>query len=62
MKNNLVPKITKWVMDALLLDDIERDNVEVLVRKIVKEVRKDYLWELKNDLENTINNILGVGK
>jgi hypothetical protein len=60
MKDSLVPKIVKWIMEALLLDSIERDNVEVLVRKIIKEVRKDYLWELKSDLENTVRNVLNI--
>ena len=60
MKDNLVPKIVKWIMESLLLDSIERDNVEVLVRKIIKEVRKDYLWELKSDLENTVRNVLKI--
>ena len=62
MKLNLVPRTVELVMKELRLDDTERDAVEVLVRKIIKKVRKDYLWELKADLENTINNVLGVGK
>ncbi len=62
MKDKLIPKIVKWIMTDLPLQfsSTEMDEVEVLVRKIVKEVRKDYLWELKSDLENTINNVLGV--
>jgi hypothetical protein len=62
MKLNLVPRTVELIMKELRLDSTERDDVEVLVRKIIKKVRYDYLIELKSDLENTINNVFGVGK
>lgn len=64
MKDNLIPKITKWIteLDSVDLTDFKNYDIELLktVRKIIKEVRKDYLWELKSDLENTVRNVLNI--
>ena len=58
MKKSLPKNIAKWIMNSVDDDDNYEDTIDILVKKIIKEVRKDYLWELKEDLEVTINMLM----
>lgn len=61
MKKDLPDKLKKMILSSLIQNDHFTDeDFYNLVKKIIKKVRYDYLVELKSDLENTINNILGV--
>lgn len=63
MKKDLHDKLKKMILSSLIQNDHFTDeDFDNLVKKIIKKVRYDYLIELKSDLENTINNVLGVGK
>lgn len=63
MKKDLPDKLKKMIFSSLIKDNhFSEDDFDILVKKIIKKVRYDYLIELKSDLENTINNVLGVGK
>jgi len=61
MKKDLPDKLKKMIISSLIKSDHFTDeDFNSLIKKIIKKVRYDYLIELKSDLENTINNILGV--
>lgn len=61
MKKDLPDKLKKMIISSLIQSDHFTDeDFNSLIKKIIKKVRYDYLIELKSDLENTINNILGV--
>jgi hypothetical protein len=63
MKKDLPDKLKKIILSSLIQNNHFTDeDFDTLVKKIIKKVRYDYLIELKSDLENTINNVLGVGK
>lgn len=63
MKKDLPKKLKKIILSSLIQNNHFADeDFDILVKKIIKKVRYDYLIELKSDLENTINNVLGVGK
>lgn len=63
MKKDLPDKLKKIILSSLIQNDHFTDeDFDNIVKKIIKRVRYDYLIELKSDLENTINNVLGVGK
>lgn len=61
MKKDLPEKIKRLIVSSLIQDDpFVIEDFDNIVKKIIKKVRYDYLIELKSDLENTINNVLGV--
>lgn len=63
MKKDPPYKLKKMIISSLIESDhFTEDDFDALIKKIIKKVRYDYLIELKSDLENTINNVLGVGK
>lgn len=62
MKKDLPEKLKKMIVLSVIESDHFLDDFDTLVKKIIKKVRYDYLIELKSDLENTINNVLGVGR
>ena len=62
LPKNIYKKIGKFCdinfgIDVSQYIDVQ-ENLEELIEKIIKEVRKDYLWELKEDLEVTINMLM----
>jgi hypothetical protein len=58
MKKTLPKNIANWIINSVDDDDNYEDTIDVLVKKIIREVRKDYLLELKEDLEVTINMLM----
>ena len=60
MKTSLPGKIEEWIreLNSVDLSDFKNYDIELkkTVKKIIKEVRKDYLWESDGETRNYAKN------